>query len=104
MLWRQLRGHQLQEFKFKRQEPIGPYIADFVCYQTRLVIELDGGQHAEDQRDVQRDAWFRRNDFTVMRFWNDQVLNEMEAVLEAILRAQKKPSLPSPSPARGEGP
>jgi very-short-patch-repair endonuclease len=98
-----LRAHRLQGAKFKRQQPIGPYIADFVCFDARLIVEVDGGQHFDSQADAQRDEWFRANGFRVMRFWNNQVLQETEAVLVTILGAMSKPPLPNPSPARGEG-
>lgn len=87
--------------KFKRQKPIGAFIADFVCMAHRLVIEVDGGQHggASDQR---RDAWFREHGFTVLRFWNDEVLGETEAVLERI-RMEILALSPGAFPASGEG-
>jgi very-short-patch-repair endonuclease len=75
-LWRVLRGGRVGGFKFRRQEQIGPYIVDFVCYERRLVIELDGSQHAENRRDERRDAWLRSRGFEVMRFWNNDVLTK----------------------------
>lgn len=101
MLWQRLRGHRLLGTKFKRQQPLGNYIVDFVCFEARLVIEVDGGQHLESKLDQQRDAWLRSQGFKVLRFWNNDVLEQTEAVLEMILRAL--PPLPNPSPARGEG-
>lgn len=84
-LWYHLRASRFLGLKFRRQMPLGPYIADFVCVERRLVIELDGGQHAEQAAyDARRDAWMRQQGFTVMRFWNNAVLGETEAVLERI--------------------
>jgi very-short-patch-repair endonuclease len=85
-LWYYLRGHRFMGLKFKRQKPMGPYIADFVCMDCRLVIEADGGQHGGDP-DAQRDAWFRAQGFTVLRFWNHEILGQPEAVLERIRQA-----------------
>jgi len=82
-LWRELRCGSLG-VRFRRQVPIGPYIVDFACFQRRLVIELDGGQHLEDPRDEARDAWLREHGFRVLRFWNHEVLKNPEGVLEVI--------------------
>lgn len=105
VLWPHLRAHRLSGAKFRRQQPIGPYIVDFVHFGARLVIEADGGQHLDSPKDVQRDAWLNQQGFLVMRFWNDEVLKNTEAVLESILLTLEKrfPLSPSPSPARGEG-
>lgn len=100
-LWRQLRAHRLVEAKFKRQQPIGPYIVDFVCFEARLVIEVDGGQHQDCNTDRIRDAWLESQGFRMLRFWNHEVLTESVAVLEKI--AAFLPPLPHPSPTRGEG-
>jgi very-short-patch-repair endonuclease len=83
-LWRQLRSRSLCGHKFVRQEPIGPYIVDFVCREQRLVIEVDGGQHATDRRDVIRDRWLAAHRYRVLRFWNHDVLGNIEGVLETI--------------------
>jgi len=72
--------------KFKRQKPMGPYIADFVCIELRLLIEADGGQHGGDA-DAERDAWFYAHGYTVLRFWNHEILGQTEAVLERIRQA-----------------
>ncbi len=87
--------------KFKRQKPIGSYIADFVCMEYGLVIEVDGGQHGGES-DRRRDAWFREHGFTVLRFWNNEVLGETAAVLERI-RMEILALSPGPSPASGRG-
>src|SRR5690242_13265404 len=73
-LWYRLRARQIDGAKFVRQEPIGPYVADFVCREQRLVVELDGGQHATDKRDAMRDDWLRQHGYRVLRFWNNDVL------------------------------
>ncbi len=87
-LWRHLRRRNIAGYKFRRQHPVGPFVADFVCIEARTVIELDGGQHAEQSAyDGARDAWLRRHGYTILRFWNHEVLGETEAVLEAIWAA-----------------
>ncbi len=101
-LWGALRAQRFEGWKFRRQEPLGDYIADFICYDARLVIEIDGGQHAESQRDVQRDAWFAEQGYRVLRFWNNEVLSQQEAVLERIYDTLATLS-PSPSPQGGGG-
>ncbi len=105
-LWGALRAQRFEGWKFRRQEPLGDYIADFICHDARLVIEIDGGQHAESQRDVRRDAWFAEQGYCVLRFWNNEVLGQQEAVLERIYDtlATLSPTLsPSPSPQGGGG-
>jgi len=85
LLWWHLRSKQIDGLKFRRQEPIGPFIADFVCFEKRLVIELDGGQHAvEQEKDRERDGWFNKEGFRILRFWNTDVLGNIEGVLEEI--------------------
>ena len=87
-MWNILRGRQIAGYKFRRQAPIGHYIVDFVCFENRLVIEVDGGHHAESaDYDAMRTAWLESEGFRVMRFWNDQVLRETDAVQEAIFLA-----------------
>lgn len=105
LLWRHLRAHRLGDQKFRRQQPIGLYIVDFVHFGARLVIEADGGQHNDSPDDAVRDAWLRNQGFTVLRFWNNDILQNIEEVLEAILKELAKggPLSPNPSPARGEG-
>ena len=99
-LWYRLRAHRFMDLKFKRQKPIGRYIVDFVCMEHRLIIELDGGQHAEQVAyDQQRDAWLRSQGYTVLRFWNNDVMQQLEGVLEQILLTLS----PGPSPASGRG-
>lgn len=103
-LWYHLRAHRFQGFKFKRQKPIGPYIVDFVCLERQLVIELDGGQHANRcEYDERRDAWLQARGFRILRFWNNQVLNQLEGVLEVIATELQIPSPPAPLPQNGRG-
>ena len=103
-LWYFLRAHRFDGQKFRRQQPIGPYIADFVHLGARLVIEADGGQHTRSGADVRRDAWFGRNGFRVLRFWNHEILQNTQAVLEQVwVVLAAGPLSPNPSPARGEG-
>lgn len=102
-LWLHLRAHRYGGHKFKRQQPIGPHIVDFVCFHARLVIEIDGGQHMDAARsDSIRDAWLAREGFRVLRFWNNEVLGNTEGVMQEILSSLHAPS-PQPSPTRGEG-
>ena len=100
-LWYHLRAKHFLGLKFRRQKPIDPFIADFVCMEYRLVIEADGGQHGSPT-DAQRDAWFKARDFTVLRFWNNEVLRQTDGVLEQI-RLMIDPLSPDPSPTRGRG-
>ena len=87
-LWRHLRAARLDGHKFRRQAPIGRYVVDFVCFEARLIVEVDGGQHAAQQRqDAQRTVWLAAQGFRVLRFWNTEVLGEVEAVKEVIGRA-----------------
>jgi very-short-patch-repair endonuclease len=92
-LWAHVRNRQMGGFKFRRQWPIGPYIADFICFEAKLIIELDGGQHTPES-DVARTAYLKAQGWTLLRFWNNDVLTNMEGVLRTILDAL--PSAPSP--------
>lgn len=84
-LWHRLKSSQLEGVKFRRQEPIEGYIVDFVSFDRKIVIELDGGQHAENPDDDQRrDRCLRANGFKVLRFWNHEVFQDLEGVLEVI--------------------
>lgn len=83
--WKHLRLRQLEGQKFRRQQPLGRYIVDFVCLETRLIIELDGGQHAgQGASDAERTAWLEAHGFRVLRFWNHEVLRNIDAVKEVI--------------------
>jgi very-short-patch-repair endonuclease len=86
-LWYNLRANRTG-FKFKRQVPIGSYIVDFVCFEKRLIIELDGGQHMNNKiYDTNRTDWLISHGFRVLRFWNNEVLQQTHSVLEAIISA-----------------
>ena len=87
-LWEVLRNQQLAGHKFRRQAPIGRYIADFVCFERKLVVEVDGGQHAIDtEKDAARTAWLKFQGFCVLRFWNNDVLGNTEGVVQTICKA-----------------
>ncbi len=107
LLWSRLRTHRLNGYKFKRQAPLGPYIVDFACFEEKLVVELDGGQHAEAAgKDRQRDRWLEEQGFRVLRFWNNEVFGNLEGVLTRILEAlspSQLPSSPSPQPLSHQG-
>jgi len=99
-LWSALRDRRFANFKFRRQVPLGPFIADFVCYDARLIVEVDGGQHAESRSDERRDRWF----------WYNDVLTNLEGVLISILETlhgrtphPDRAARGRPSPTRGEG-
>ena len=85
ILWRHLRNSQLLGVKFRRQQPIETYIVDFVSIEKKIIIELDGGQHSEnEQYDIHRDNCLRTNEFTILRFWNNDVIENVEGVLQVI--------------------
>ena len=99
-LWYVLRLKDLG-VKFRRQAVIGRYIVDFVCYERRLIVEVDGGQHADSEYDKERDEWLRGQGFKILRFWNNDILENREGVLENIIEHLQSP-LPNP-PHKGEG-
>ncbi|HEX6073641.1 MAG TPA: endonuclease domain-containing protein [Sphingomicrobium sp.] len=105
-LWYRLRNRNLGGFKFRRQATIGPFIADFACADLKLIVEADGGQH-DDSRDRPRTAYLEALGWKVLRFWNNDILQQTDAVLGDILAAceesrEAKPS-PTPLPRAGEG-
>ncbi len=109
-LWKLLRAKRPEEFKFRRQYPIGPFIADFACPAARLIIEADGSQHAESQADARRTIWLEAQGWRVLRFWNAEILTSPDDVARIIYLALTSPLPPTakarrapPSPARGEG-
>jgi very-short-patch-repair endonuclease len=103
-LWTHIRGRQLGGFKFVRQEPVHRYYADFVCRERGLIIELDGGQHAERPRDRQRDSKLRALGYRVIRIWNTDVIENLDGVLQRLLsELEKQPLTPSLSPQAGRG-
>jgi very-short-patch-repair endonuclease len=84
-LWARLRGRHLHGAKFRRQVPVGPYIADFLCKDLSIVVEADGGQHGDQEAyDARRTAWLEAAGFQVLRFWNHDILTDMDAVMEVI--------------------
>lgn len=88
VLWSRLRKRQLEGYRFRRQYPLGRYIVDFICLQQRLVIEIDGGQHNDQQTyDDMRTTWLEAQGYRVLRFWNNDVLDYTEAVVEIIAAA-----------------
>jgi very-short-patch-repair endonuclease len=110
-LWNKLRSRLLGGHKFVRQQSIGRYVVDFVCREKRLIIEVDGGQHLENPVDRVRDQWLREHNYRVLRFCNNDVMNNMDGVLEVIADAlqAEAPSHPTagggggrPLPASGE--
>jgi very-short-patch-repair endonuclease len=96
-LWKRLRGCQLNGCKFRRQHPFGDFILDFVCLEAKLVIEVDGGQHNESTQDMARGQVLENAGYRVMRFWNNQVLNEIESVVESIWLELERLNHPSPT-------
>jgi very-short-patch-repair endonuclease len=104
LIWTALRGARLQGFKFKRQQPIGTYIVDFVCFENSLIIEIDGGQHGDEvSKDRERSNWLRRQGFRVLRFWNNEVMERKDDVLESIIRALREYPSPQPLSHKGRG-
>ena len=107
-LWSILRNSQIEGAKFRRQQPIGPFIADFVCQERRLIVEADGGQHAESASDARRTAFLEGSGYRVMRFWNNDIFGNLDGVMRLIAAAVATPHparalRESPSPSRGEG-
>jgi very-short-patch-repair endonuclease len=92
-LWHELRGRRLDNIKFRRQVPIGRFVADFLCTEARLIVEIDGSQHAESRHDQERDAELKARGFRVLRFWNDDVLKELDAVCDTIIAYVRDESL-----------
>ena len=87
-LWKHLRDRRLEGYKFRRQRPLGGYIVDLICLEQKLIVEVDGGQHSGQHKyDLERDEWLESQGHRVLRFWNNQVLDEVEAVKAAILAA-----------------
>lgn len=87
-IWARLRNRQVNGCKFRRQVPVGPYIADFLCTERKLIVELDGGQHAgQTAQDAKRTAYLQDEGYKVLRFWNNEVLQQTDAVLKVILEA-----------------
>ena len=100
LLWRRIRNRQIDGHKFVRQEPVEGFICDFVCRERRLIVEADGGQHNDSQSDKARDAALKAQGFRVLRFWNHDVLRNIEGVLTVIQEELSKemPLTPTLSP------
>ncbi len=96
-MWLALRDRRLDGWKFRRQASIGPYVVDFLCVETRLVVELDGGQHTAEI-DAIRTGFIQAQGFRVVRFWNNDVLNNLEGVLSVLLAEVRAGPLTQPSP------
>jgi very-short-patch-repair endonuclease len=90
LLWQALRNRQLEGLKFKRQVPLDGHILDFVCFEARLIVEVDGGQHSESTSDLERDQHFAAQGFRTLRFWNDEAERNIEGVCQAILSEARK--------------
>jgi very-short-patch-repair endonuclease len=105
ILWREVRNRRFAGFKFRRQHPIGPFFADLACHECKLVVELDGETHlGSEVRDEERAKFLQAQGWMVLRFWNTQVYEELEGVLEVVYRAcqerKPQPLTPNPSPLR----
>ena len=108
LLWRYIKAHRIGGLGFRRQVPLGNYVADFVCHSARLIIEIDGESHdfeSRERADHKRDAWLESQGYTVLRFTNDQVFRELEGIVHVILEAARKriapPSLSLPHKGGG---
>ncbi len=100
-LWYFLRAHRFFGLKFRRQTPVGPYIADFICMEHKLIVEADGSQHGS-LYDVDRDVWLRDQGFTVLHFWNNEIHDQIEGVLETIRQAALANGFVEGLPATGK--
>jgi very-short-patch-repair endonuclease len=100
-LWQQLRDHRVNGWQFRRQHPIPPYFADFACVEARLIVEADGGQHAESTTDGKRTAYLVKRGWRVLRFWNNEIVESLDNVVEVIVAALGPH--PNPPPLRGRG-
>ncbi len=102
LLWSRLRRKQIRGLRFRRQHPIGPYIADFACTERRLVVELDGGQHLRRKpQDAARSRCLGEKGYRVLRFWNTDVLTNLDAVVHAVASAALSPPSPTLPPLGG---
>src|SRR5258708_11101887 len=100
LLWQKLRRKQFHGFRFRRQFPLGLFFGDFVCLPARLVIEVDGGQHAElphAEHDSRRSEWLRNQNFRVLRFWNIDIFENLDGVLDRIDFVMREGPLPPPA-------
>ena len=99
LLWQHLRQPPFKEHHFRRQATIGAFFCDFASHRLKLVIELDGGQHAENSADARRTAYLESNGYRVVRFWNNDVTENLEGVLSVLLTAVEQASPPTPDPS-----
>ena len=103
-VWRILRSHHMQGYKFRRQVPIGRYIADFVCHEARLIVEIDGGQHERSSpREAERSGLLQNEGYRILRFWNNEVLANLDGVHETIAIALGRTTPTQTLPHRGGG-
>jgi very-short-patch-repair endonuclease len=104
-LWQHLRQPPFKQHHFRRQATIGPYFSDFACHQLKLVIEVDGGQHSLSASDETRTQYLEANGYRVLRFWNNEIFENMSGVLSAIdtAIAADRPPTPDPSPPQAGG-
>jgi very-short-patch-repair endonuclease len=84
VFWHSVKAKRFEGYKFKRQVPVGPFYADFVCEEARLIVEIDGGQHSENQKDLQRTAFLNSKGYEVVRFWNNEVLGNLDGLLSSL--------------------
>ena len=106
LLWQKLRRKQFHGFRFRRQFPLGPFYGDFVCLPARLVIEVDGGQHAElphAEHDSRRSEWLRNQNVRVLRFWNLDIFENLDGVVDRIDSVMREHPLPPPPSRKGRG-
>ena len=92
LLWSKLRNRQFEGMKFRRQRPIGNYVVDFACIEKKIVIEADGSQHYNGDHDIVRDNYLRERGYTVLRFWNNEILKNIDGVIRRILEVNCAPS------------
>ena len=90
MLWQSIRGGKLEGFTFRRQVPLHNYIVDFICFDARVIIEVDGAQHAQSADDVRRDAFFQGEGFVTLRFWNDEIERNLDFVCLSVLECLRQ--------------
>jgi very-short-patch-repair endonuclease len=103
-VWRMLRSHQITGYNFRRQVPIGRYIADFVCHEARLIVEIDGGQHDRSSpQEAERSGFLQNEDYRILRFWNNEVLANPDGVHQTIAGELRRITPTQPSPIKGEG-
>ena len=103
-VWQMLRAHRMNGYKFRRQVPIGRYIADFVCHEARLVVEIDGGQHDHSSpRETERSSFLHNEGYRTLRFWNNDILANPDGVHQTIVNELAASPPPCPPPSRGRG-